>query len=136
MKKFTVVENLGDYAFTQELKVRNLDGEVSQILVGRSMPLFKPGDKVKVYETKNKYIPFEVARSYKVKGTTYVDLQIQPRTSLGIREIYEGLSFLDGVRLNHDVVRVLCQRGIFPSLSKYTNMRLLLAELPMWDKTH
>ncbi|MBE6460027.1 MAG: hypothetical protein E7009_03535 [Alphaproteobacteria bacterium] len=136
MKKLTVIENLGDYALGQELKVMESGGWVSKILVGRSVPKFKSGDKIRVYETTHKYVPFEVARSYKLNDDMYVDIQMLPKTDRGIREIYEDLSFYDGVRLNWDIVRVLCRCGIFPSLSKYTNMRLLLAELPMLDKTH
>ena len=136
MKKLTVIENLGDYALGQELKVMESDGWVSKILVGRSSPKFKPGDIIKVYETTNKYIPLEVARSYKLNDDIYVDIQIMPKTNRATREVYKGLSFCDGVRLNWDIIRFLRQCGIYPSLSKYTNMRLLLTEFPMLDKTH
>lgn len=136
MKKLTVIENLGDYALGQELKVMESDGWVSKILVGRSAPKFKPGNIIKVYETTNKHIPLEVARSYKLNDDMYVDIQIMPKTNRATREVYKGLSFCDGVRLNWDIIRFLHQCGIYPSLSKYTNMRLLLTEFPMLDKTH
>lgn len=136
MKEFTVIENLGVHAFHQDLNVRRPDNTELKTVVGRSMPVFKAGDKIKIYESNSKYLPIELARSYKLNGRRYIDLQMQPRTDSGIAKIYKDLSFFDAVRLNWDIVQALCQRRIMPTLSKYTNMRLFLAELPMWDKTH
>ena len=77
----------------------------------------------------------EVACSYKLGDKYYVDLAHEPIISLhgGVaannkiaRDFYKNISFMDSVRLNHDIARVLLQRRIMPSIFKTNNLRMFL----------
>ena len=97
--------------------------------------LFEPGDVIKVYKTNHEMLPMECACSYKLGGKYYVELAMKPMhfiageeilSNYGVRKFYDQLSFMDGVRLNHDIVRVLRQRKIRPSIFWENNLRMFL----------
>ena len=97
--------------------------------------LFEPGDVIKVYKTNDKFLPMECACSYKLGGKHYVELAMKPihfiageeiLNDYGVREFYDKLSFMDGVRLNHDIARVLWQSKIIPSIFWENNLRMFL----------
>ena len=97
--------------------------------------LFEPGDVIKVYKTNHETLPMECACSYKLGGKYYVEIPLEPShfvvgetilSNYGVREFYDQLSFMDGVRLNHDIARVLWQKKIIPSIFWQNNLRMFL----------
>ena len=99
--------------------------------------LFKPGDVIKVYTTNDKFLPMEYACSYKLGGRFFVELQQPPVYFLrgaqdlsdsGVRGFYSKLGFVDAVRLNYDIARVLWQRRIMPSIFWQNNLRMFLQQ--------
>ena len=119
----------------QDFIVRRPDGVRCERSVQNMLSLFKAGDVIKVYKDKD---GLEMACSYKLGGRFYVDIKQQPIHVLysgvffdrrGTNDFFRKLSFMDGVRLNNDIVCVLMRRGVMPSLLWTTNLRLLLHDL-------
>lgn len=111
------------------------DGHLHKRYSENTKGLFEPGDVIKVYRTNDKFLPMEYACSYKLGGKHYVELAGEPihiigdeklLNDYGVREFYDKLSFMDGVRLNHDIARVLWQRKIIPSIFWKNNLRMFL----------
>ena len=121
----------------QNLIVRSPDGKLYKRYCYNTVAFFKPGDVIKVYKTNNAEPIFniEVACSYNLGGKHYVDLSREPLVLLhsgvmindsALRDFYNDLSFVDSVRVNHDIARVLLQRRIMPSIFKTNNLRMFL----------
>lgn len=147
MEKHIVVENKTWHSeeahlapLEQDIVVRRPDGVLCARSVYNMRGMFKPGDIIKVYKTNDKdaVLNLEVACSYKLGNKYYVDLKQVPIICLhsgvmvhdsGVRDFYKNIKFMDSMRLNRDIARVLWQRGIMPSLSKITNLRLFLGDV-------
>lgn len=132
MKRYKVIDNSSCGTHQVLTVVRTCCGISSQREVFRAAPIIPVGTIINVYEMYLKDIGMktELAQSYKVDGKYYMDLFYAPINQSGIVKYCNSFCFLDGLRFNWDIARILRQRNISPSCNKYTNLRLFLSEMP------
>lgn len=128
MEKYYVlnVDNHGFYS--QSVTLKNKAGRLKQITVSHSIPNIPVGTMFKCYYESADAKPFSLAMaySYKINGRRFVELPRRPLTMSVVRKFWNELGFFDSARLHRDIKQVLRQRKLRPSLSKATNLYMLL----------
>ena len=127
MKKFYVIENEKPNFYHQDLIVRDRQGNTHTQMIYRSEPQIPTGTKIKEYRC-NDFVALNMATSYKIKGKRYIDIHRFPQSQSAIKSFWQDLSFFDRIVLNAELMQALLQRGIMPTLSKNTNLRLFTTD--------
>ena len=127
MKKYTVAKVDVQPPFCQTVIIKNALGETRVVTLAHSVPTIPVGTEFKLYETANKEpFPLVMAYSYSIGNKRFVNIPHQPITMAGITRFWDDLSFLDSVRLQCDIRQALRRQKIMPTLSKNTNLYILL----------